>query len=211
MGYPERAAHRSPKASTGRSREDRYAGRAGRGSNEPLYDPCRHANAEPVWSWPARTDPAKLLGRTVLESRVQEIFRELGFVPRCGGTGRARLSRSYLARDAGVEIAADTHGTIVTVFLHFHGDDGFDSYCGEIPGGGGTEPRRSSLRAALGRPERSGGPFRDRYLGEFGPWDRWVLPAFVLHAQYGLDGERLHRVTVTMPDGVTPDTEPRAA
>ncbi|GGL00615.1 hypothetical protein [Mangrovihabitans endophyticus] len=140
-------------------------------------------------------DLTDLLGSSVLHDRTQRICRAYGLLPPAG----FRLSRSYQARDVGVEIAADAHGTITAVFLHFHGDDGFAHFAGEMPGAGGVAPRRAALWANLGRPQHSGDPQRDRFLGDHGPWDRWVLASHVLRAQYDLDGESLLRLTLTPP------------
>jgi hypothetical protein len=182
------------------SQGDRYGSKPGPsgGSNEPLgaYPAGRPALTRP--------EPTDLLGRSVLEARTQRICLAYGLVPRSGG-----LSRCYLAHEAGLEIAADPHGVVTTVFLHFDPEDGFTPYHGEIPGGGGSVPRRAGLWASLGRPDTGGEPFRDPMLGDFGPWDRWPLPHYVLHAQYALDGQNLYRVTYTLPDG-TPG-ESRAA
>jgi len=208
MGFLERRADRFRLNADGAARPpDRYGQKPGarnHGSNGSLHDPARlrHTNADPV-GVPAtgdRPDLTELLGRTVLQPRTQQICREYGLIPRAGATVGFGPSRSYLARDAGVEIAADTHGTVTTVFLHFHGDDGFTSYRGDIPGGAGDVPRRAALWAALGRPGESGDPYREKFLGDYGPWDRWALPACTLHAQYALDGDNLHRITLTLPD-----------
>jgi hypothetical protein len=211
MGFLERRAEQFRLGADGSAwpsaRYGRKPGARNGGSNDSQHDPARprRANADPVGTagTPAHSDrPAltELLGRTVLQARTQQICREYGLIPRTGATAGSGLSRSYLARDAGVEIAADAHGTVITVFLHFHGDDGFTSYRGEIPGGAGDVPRRAALWAALGRPAESGDPYRDEFLGDYGPWDRWALPACTLHAQYALDGENLHRITLTLPD-----------
>jgi hypothetical protein len=224
MGFLERRADHHRQAARPAHPEDRYGSKPGPrpgGSNEPLFAPPRRSNLDPV-DVPAprpapepspgprpvvgRSDLTLLLGRTVLEARVQQICREYGLVPRSGPAVGSGLSRSYLARESGVEIAADAHGTVTTVFLHFHGDDGFASFTGEIPGGGGSVPRRTHVWAMLGHPEEQGDPYRDRFLGDYGPWDRWVLAGFVLHAQYGVDGERLERATLSLPDRL-----PRAA
>ena len=167
----------------------------------PVAPPVEPPSPRPV----GRSDLTLLLGRTVLEARVQQICQEYGLIPRSGSVGSG-LSRAYLARDAGVELAADAHGMITTVFLHFHGDDGFTSFAGEIPGGAGSVPRRSHLWAMLGHPGEQGEGYHDRYLGDYGPWDRWLLPGLALHAQYAVDGESLERVTLTLPDRL-----PRAA
>ncbi|MEV6599603.1 hypothetical protein AB0M36_22510 [Actinoplanes sp. NPDC051346] len=191
--------------------DDRYGTKPGpgsSGSNEPLYGP-RHRTPPEVDPIPLaappptpapRPDLTQLLGHTVLEARVQEICQEYGLMPQPGTAAGSSLSRSYLARESGVELAADAHGLVTTVFLHFHGDDGFTSYRGEIPGGAGSVPRRTVLWERLGRPEEMGEPYHDRFLGDYGPWDRWTLPGFHLHAQFTPDGETLSRITLTLPD-----------
>jgi hypothetical protein len=193
MGFLERRAGQVRRAA------DRYTPRPGaRNAGSGEATPRRAAAAAD------RPDLSTILGRSVLEARTQQICRAYGLIPRSGPATGSGLSRSYLARDAGVEIAADAYGVVTTVFLHFHGDDGFASFHGEIPGGAGSVPRRAALWAALGRPEVSGDPYRDRFLGDLGPWDRWPAAGFVLHAQYALDGENLHRITLTVPDRSTP-------
>jgi hypothetical protein len=225
MGFVERHADRTRQAGDGGTRppDDRYGSKPqpGSASNEPSYDPaptCR-SNADPVGLMspadPAATlvaaaeEPAPrpaerpdltvLLGRSVREARVQRICRQYGLIPDSGTAADAFPSRSYLSRGAGVELAADTHGTVTAVFLHFHGDDGFQSFRGEIPGGAGSVPCRAHLRAMLGAPDEQGDPYHDRFLGDYGPWDRWVLAGFALHAQFAMDGESLDRVTLTLP------------
>ncbi|GGQ81879.1 hypothetical protein [Couchioplanes azureus] len=216
MGFLERRARA----------DDRYGSKPGPrslGSNEPLYSPApaHRSSADradpPAPVSPAASDPmpapappsspeksrgdlARLLGHSVLEAGVQEICRKYGLIPHSGASMSSALSRSYLARESGVELAADAHGVVTTVFLHFHGDDGFRSYRGEIPGGAGTDPRRTALWERLGRPVEMGDPYHDRFLGDYGPWDRWTLPGFHLHAQFAPDGETLARITLTPPD-----------
>ena len=202
MGFLERRADQVRIDADGQARpSDRYGHKPGSrngGSNDLLHAPAtRRTTPDPA----ARAELPELLGRTVLEARTQQICREYGLIPRTGVSAGSGLSRSYLAKDAGVEIAADTHGMVTAVFLHFHGDDGFVSFRGEIPGGGGVTPRRAALWAQLGRPGESGDPHRVPFLGDYGPWDRWLLTGFVLHAQYDLDGENLHRITLTLPPG----------
>ncbi len=211
MGFLKRRTEQSRPAGEGVPRpappEDRYGSKPGPrsgGSCPPDSAPARRSNADPI-GLPAprpvgRADLTEVLGRTVLEARVQRICREYGLIPRSGAAVGSGLSRSYLSRDAGVELAADAHGLVTTVFLHFHGDDGFTSFQGEIPGGAGSVPRRTRLREMLGHPDEQGDPYRDRFLGDYGPWDRWTLPGFALHAQFAVDGERLERVTLTLPD-----------
>jgi hypothetical protein len=207
MGFLERRAGRFRRstdgAAPGRARYGTPPGARNGGSGIPLHHPAHRANTDPVGPPSPRptggADLADLLGRTVLEEHTQRICRDHGLLPH----GPA-LSRSYLNRAAGLEIAADTHGLVTTVFLHFNGDDGFAPFHGEIPGGAGTATRRAALWAALGRPDDAGDAYRDRFLGDFGPWDRWLLPICTLHSQYALDGENLHRITLTRPEPARP-------
>ncbi|AGL18773.1 hypothetical protein L083_5263 [Actinoplanes sp. N902-109] len=148
-----------------------------------------------------RPELTGLLGRTVLETHVQRVCRDYALVPR-SGTGGSGLSRAYLSRTAGVELAADTHGRVTTIVLHFTGDDEFTAFQGPIPGGAGSVPRRSRIWAMLGRPDETGSPRRDTC----GPFDRWAFPAFTLHAQYAGDAERVDRITLSLPGHL-----PRAA
>jgi hypothetical protein len=201
MGFAERRTgrHRPLEDSSPRP-DDRYGIKPGPrsdASNEPFITrrpAARHAARA------GRCDLAGLLGRSVLEAWVQQVCREYGLIPRTGAAVGSGLSRAYLARDAGVELAADAHGTVIAVFLHLQGDDGFASYTGEIPVVGGTFPRRASLWAALGRPCASADPYRDPFLGAYGPSDTWPFPQFVLDAQFDLDGDYLHRVTLSLPE-----------
>jgi hypothetical protein len=159
--------------------DDRY------GTKRANADPVDLPRARPV----GRTDLALLLGRTVLEARVQQVCKEYALLPRSGDAVGSGLSRAYLSREAGVELAADAHGLVVTLLLHFDGDDGFVPFQGEIPGGAGSVPRRTHLWAMLGRPDERGDG-----------WDRWVLAGFTLLAEFGTDGERLQLVTLALPD-----------
>ncbi|MFI5938316.1 hypothetical protein [Actinoplanes sp. NPDC051494] len=179
-------------------------------SDEILAAPgrARRPNAGPVPHQPrrvGRTELTWLLGRSVLEARVQLVCQEYRLVPASGPVGSG-LSRAYRSPAAGVELAADAHGTVTTIVLHFHGEDDFIPYEGTIPGGAGSVPRRSRIWAMLGRPDETGAPWRDRFLDTYGPWDRWLLGDFALHARYAPDAERLDRVTLTLPTHL-----PRAA
>lgn len=201
MGYPEPPAdQRRPGLGTGvpRPRQDgHYAAKPGPsgGSNDPLHlGPP--APGPLLRSTAGAGDLGDLLGRTVLAARTQQICRAHGLMPAAG----SGLSRSYVARDRGIEVTADQRGTVVAVFLHFDAADGFTPYHGEIPGGAGSIPRRAGLWASLGRPDESGGPFHVEHLGDYGPWDKWLLPRYVFNAQYALDGENLYRVTLSLPD-----------
>lgn len=212
MGSAERRTGRHRQAGMRAVRaDDRYGSKPGpgaEGSNEPLAAALRaRPGAGPSTPRPVgRTDLALLLGRSVLQARVQQVCREYGLVPRSGPAVGSGLSRAYLARESGVELAADARGVVTTVLLHFDGADGFASYAGELPGGAGRVARRTHLWSMLGHPAEQGDPYRDRSAGDNGPWDRWLLTGSALQARYDVDGERVERITLTLPDRL-----PRAA
>lgn len=140
-----------------------------------------------------RTDLTQLLGRNIVETFVQEICREYSLLPALG----AGPARTYQSASLGVSLLADDAGTVAMIFLHFHGDAGFSPYPGPIPGRGGTIPKRSSLWVALGRPDQSTDPNRDRgEIDEYGPSDQWRFPTFTMHARYARDNENLLRLTL---------------
>jgi len=138
-----------------------------------------------------RTDVTQLLGRHLGDPFAQDICREYALLPALGA-GRAR---SYQSPSLGVSLLADDYGTVINIFLHFHGDLDFEPYTGAIPGRGGTIPKRSSLWVALGRPDQSTDPNRDR-VNEYGASDQWRFPTFTMHALYALDNEDLLRLTL---------------
>jgi hypothetical protein len=180
--------------SAGRRPPDRFGRKPAPcpGSSNELVNARRQASVPHLVALPRRTDLTELLGRTVLEARVQQICREWGLIPYAG----SGLSRSYVAHDAGAELAADGRGLVTSIFLHFHGDDGFRHFDEVIPGTGGTIARRAHLWSALGRPGES----LDVFLGDHGPSDTWWLPRFVLNARYTIDGDHVQRITLTLPD-----------
>jgi hypothetical protein len=138
-----------------------------------------------------RTDLTQLLGRAVADPFAQEICREYSLLPALG----AGPAHSYQSPSLGVSLLADDRGMVAMIFLHFHGDAGFEPYPGAIPGRGGTIPKRSSLWVALGRPDHSTDPHRDT-ADEYGPSDQWRFPTFTMHALYALDNENLLRLTL---------------
>jgi hypothetical protein len=138
-----------------------------------------------------RTDLTQLLGRSIADPFALQICREYDLAPALG----AGPARSYQSPAFGVSLLADDPGTVTMIFLHFHGDAGFEPYPGVIPGRGGTIAKRSSLWVALGRPDQSTDPHRDS-AGEYGPSDQWRFPTFTMHALYALDNENLLRLTL---------------
>ena len=138
-----------------------------------------------------RTDLTQLLGRSMADPFAQALCQEYGLLPALG----AGPARSYQSPQHGVSMVADELGTVAMIFLHFHGDADFQPYGGVIPGRGGTIPKRSSLWVALGRPDQSTDPNRDR-VNEYGASDQWRFPTFTMHALYALDNENLLRLTL---------------
>ena len=131
------------------------------------------------------------LGRNLADPFAQDICREYELLPALG----AGPARSFPSPAPGVSLLADDHGTVIDIFLHFHGDLDFQPHAGTIPGRGGTIRKRGSRWVALGRPDQSTDPNRDR-IDEYGASDQWRFPTFTMHALYALDNENLLRLTL---------------
>jgi hypothetical protein len=157
----------------------------------PLSVPLMPPPQPPPPPSAARADVTQVLGRNLSDPFAQEICREYALLPALG----AGPARSYQSPSLGVSLLADDYGTVINIFLHFHGDLDFQPYRGPIPGRGGTIPKRSSLWVALGRPDQSTDPNRDR-INEYGASDQWRFPTFTMHALYALDNENLLRLTL---------------
>jgi hypothetical protein len=165
-----------------------------RSSHQERHDPIEVRLPErppPTMRPSPRTDLTQLLGRHVTDPFTRSVCEEYSLLPALG----AGPARSFQAPSFGVSMLADDLGTVAMIFLHFHGDAGFEPYRGVIPGRGGTIGKRGSLWVALGRPDHSTDPHRDRN-DEYGPSDQWRFPTFTMHARYALDNENLLRLTL---------------
>ena len=75
-----------------------------------------------------RADVTQLLGRDLANPFAQEICREYALLPALG----AGPARSYQSPSLGVSLLADDYGTVINIFLHFHGDLDFQPYAGIV-------------------------------------------------------------------------------
>ncbi|MEZ5938270.1 MAG: hypothetical protein R3C52_08615 [Hyphomonadaceae bacterium] len=61
---------------------------------------------------------------------------------------------------------------------------------------------RGEVLKRLGRPAKSGGVLNDPVLGKLGPWDRFAKDRYSIHVQYGVDSDRVERITLMRADFV---------
>ncbi len=54
---------------------------------------------------------------------------------------------------------------------------------------------RAEVVASLGAASASGPPVHDPILGDYGPWDRFVMPGCRVHVEYALQGDGVRRMT----------------
>jgi hypothetical protein len=94
----------------------------------------------------------------------------------------------------GVEVICDEADRIRTVSLHRGDAEAFS----EVPF---SLSRREALER-YGSPSQSGAATRIPVLGDRGAWDRFVLPAAVVHIQYLLDRDEIDMVTFMCPEAV---------
>lgn len=150
--------------------------------------------------------------------RLDDLLPLVG-APADGPAVRDRVAADGLAEDAevpgarffcgpplGYEMSIED-GRVVAVFLYAGPQEGYAAWPGELPGGLAAGATRADVLAALGTPEKSGGPSRGGPLDPTGAWDRFLLtppggPAggAVAHFQYELGGDAVRKVTLMPPD-----------
>ncbi|CAN7510505.1 hypothetical protein [Mesorhizobium sp. LjRoot246] len=102
---------------------------------------------------------------------------------------------NYVADRYDFSFACDSHETISTIFI---GSDHF----GQFLGGISFSHDRGELQGFLGAPSKSGKPYSDPILGEYGPWDRYDDGRQSIHIEYEPRADRIRRITLMRADVV---------
>jgi hypothetical protein len=61
---------------------------------------------------------------------------------------------------------------------------------------------RQEVLSRFGSPSKSGGKISDPTLGEYGAWDRFTRPGYVVHVEYRLDADGIGKITLMRADVV---------
>ena len=102
-------------------------------------------------------------------------------------------------RDAGLSLVLPDNEHIDTVQLYAAGKDGYSGFSHPIPGGLTFMMSRVAVRHLLGPPNSAGEATVLPILGKKPAWDRFVLGALVIHAEYTDDVQSVQMFTLTAP------------
>jgi hypothetical protein len=100
---------------------------------------------------------------------------------------------SFECRERGVEFLCDETRAISTIFLHV---DRLDPALIDLA----LSSDRHATRQQFGAPERSGETQTVKYLGDYGPFDRYALPNGIAHFQFKVDMDRMESITLMRYD-----------
>ena len=107
---------------------------------------------------------------------------------------------NYVFTDDGMEFHCDLTGRISTIFICKTTSKFFNLGLNDVS----FSMSRREVIARHGPSSRSGSPISHPVLGDYGAWDRFVRPGYVLHVEYRSDADVVSRVTLMRPD-IVPD------
>ncbi len=105
----------------------------------------------------------------------------------------------FVGKKEGYEISAE-NGRVDAVFLYVERADGFAAFPGPLPYKVPRGATRTDVRRLLGKPERSGKAYKDKFLGPQGAWDRFAVESIRIHFEYTDPGLHIQRVTLMTED-----------
>jgi hypothetical protein len=104
----------------------------------------------------------------------------------------------YVFPQHGLELRCDSDNKVSVIFLYSDSFNSFDEALLDIP----FSSNRKKVNELFGVPSKSGGKVSDPILGEYGPWDRFTRTGHTIHFEYGLDADRIKKITLMRPDVV---------
>jgi hypothetical protein len=100
----------------------------------------------------------------------------------------------YIFEGCGLQVSCDLDERVQSVFLEAEEHDGF--VLSEVPFG----HNRDQVLERFGSPSKSGEGTSHSVLGDFGPWDRFPCPDYVVHVQYKVGAEGIEMITLMRSD-----------
>ncbi len=105
----------------------------------------------------------------------------------------------YAFSRRGVSFISDGDDVITAIFFSCKASPPFASGFDDLPFSFG----RLEVRDRFGEPSGSREKFYDPILGEYGGWDRFNFPNYVLHVQYFSERDNIELITLMRPDAAS--------
>jgi hypothetical protein len=102
----------------------------------------------------------------------------------------------YVFHQDGMDFVCDEEGRVNSIFLYADETRYFKEGVQDLP----FASSREDVIARLGSPSKSGGRVTDPILGEYGAWDQFSLPGYVIHVEYRLGVDVINKVTLMRAD-----------
>lgn len=156
---------------------------------------------QPIGASSTKT-PDVLIGKIRTDKASSELLNRLHSTP-------VRVTHTenhyyYSFTKDGIELICDSQDRIKTVFI-FSGSDHYGSYIGELPMNLRLSDSRIEVNRKLGKPSASGVD-TEGILGNIPMWDKFYLPTYSLHVEYGTNGT-LRQITLSTLEGDPPNNQ----
>ena len=104
----------------------------------------------------------------------------------------------YVFPKHGMELCCDLDDRISVIFLFADEFGGFDESLLGIP----FSWSRREVIAYFGAPSKSGAARKDPILGEYGPWDRFLVRGYAVRVEYRTDADCIKDITLMREDAI---------
>jgi hypothetical protein len=146
--------------------------------------------------------PLNLLGRPIGDRDVALFVESFAHTLRLS-VNPDLPERRYFVGDSGeIELLADEHENIQVIFLYLGGYKGHRPYRGPLPFGLHVGMSQEEVRATLGVPQFERPAAEVKYLGRFGPIERYDHGRHSLHFQYSEAHGGIEQVTLSVAAAV---------
>ncbi len=102
----------------------------------------------------------------------------------------------YVFRNDGLDFVCDSQDKVQSIFLYADESRRFKEGLLDLP----FASSRDAVLARLGPPSKSGARISCPILGEYGAWDRFACPGYVVHIEYQLNADAIKKITLMRPD-----------
>lgn len=137
------------------------------------------------------------LGRQASALLADQPFKNW-IVERSFETGLEKPRIDYVFAQDGIDFVCDGEERVRSIFLYADESRYFREGVLDLP----FTLSRQEVMVRFGPPSQSGGGIRDPILGEYGPWDRFARPGYVVHVEYRFDADAIKRLTLMRADAV---------
>jgi len=137
------------------------------------------------------------LGQTASTLLSDAPFKNWAFT-RTSETDAGEPLIDYVFANDGIDFVCDGSDRICSIFLYADQSRLFMEGVEGLP----FTATRQEVITRLGHPSKSGARINDPILGDYGPWDHFTRPGYVIHVEYRLIEDAINKLTLMRTDAV---------